>query len=272
MPPRFVILAIIAFWLATTAWLIYRDVLPPLQSGDPPPYSIDLADEVSAQTISWRVLRTGEEIGTVRTVVRRQPDRTFALEGDFRPLKALEILVIDIKQLRSRYTVTRGGDLRTLATQLQIVAGGKAIEVVVDGKVDNGMFTPLIRVEGTDVTRFPLLNLRPVPVGGNGNVLNPMHPLNRLRGLRAGQHWVQPVFDPLLLALSSRISQLPLRQLSAEVMPGTLTWNGAEVLCWKINIASGKTRSPPARGCGRRTAWCSSRKPATPARSWSSNG
>jgi len=234
MPPRVVILLIVAFWLVTTVWLIYREVLPALQSGDSPPYSIDLADEVSAQTITWKVLKEGEEIGTVRTVVHRQPDRTFALEGDFKP-RNLSILTVNVQNLLSRYVVTRGGDLRVIAIQLDVVAGGKAIKLGVDGKVVNGMFTPVIRVEGAGASAYPVPKLGAVAVAGHGNVLNPLNPLNRLKGLRAGQHWQQPIFDPLLVAVASLFATPPLRQLHAEVEPGMLVWNGSKEPCWKID-------------------------------------
>jgi hypothetical protein len=233
MPPRFVILAIIAFWLATTAWLIHREILPALQSGEPPPYSIDLADEVSAQTISWKVLQEGKEIGTVHTIVRRQPDRTFRLEGDFKPQRQLELFTVNIRHLRSWYAVTRGGDLRELSVELKLIFRNKAFELRVDGKVENGVFKPDVRLDGKDIEGFALPKLNPVAVAGHGNVLNPLHPLNRLKGLRAGQRWVQPMFDPLSVAVSSLFSP-PLSQLHAEVLPGMLLWEGAEVPCWKI--------------------------------------
>jgi len=209
-------------------------MLPALQSGEPPPYSIDLADEVSAQAITWKVLQDGKGIGTVQTVVRRhQTDRTFTLEADFK-LFNLRFLGVDVKKLLSRYVVTRGGDLCELANRLKVTVGSEVVELSVDGKVDNGLFTPVIRVVGPDGKGFPLPKLSPVAVAGHGSVLNPLHPLNRLKGLRAGQHWVQPMFDPLLVAVSSLITQAPLRQLNAEVAPGVLSWNGDEVSCWKI--------------------------------------
>jgi hypothetical protein len=234
MPPRPFVLAIIAFWLATTSWLIYREILPGLQTGEPPPYVIDLADEVSAQSISWRVLQNNKDLGLVLTLVRRQPDHTFALEADFKA-QQLEVLGVPIKNLRSRYVVTRGGDLRELGLRLKFLVHRQVLELNVAGKVDEGLFKPVVTVEGVDVKQLSLPQLKPVPVAAHGNVLNPLHPVNRLRGLRAGQRWAQPVVDPLAMSVSSLLAPPALRQLSAEVQPGVLFWNDAEVLCWRID-------------------------------------
>ena len=45
MPARPLLLAILFFWVATTGWLFYKELWPHLRSGQPPPYTIDLADE-----------------------------------------------------------------------------------------------------------------------------------------------------------------------------------------------------------------------------------
>jgi hypothetical protein len=240
MPPRSVVLAIIACWLATTGWLVYRDLLPAFESGAPPPFTIDLADEVSAQPNLWKVLQNGEEIGTARTEVHRRPDRTFALDGDLKQLRNFRVLTFEITRMRSRYVVTKEGDLRELEARVTLGPLINPIEVGFDGKVEDGMFTPVIRISGIDMGNMPLPKLTSVPVTGHGNVLNPMHPLNRLRGLREGQRWVQPLFDPLVAAVNSLGTSLGLgmqvaqRQLHAEVDPALLAWNGAIIPCWKI--------------------------------------
>jgi hypothetical protein len=39
--------------------------------------------------------------------------------------------------------------------------------------------------------------LEPVPVARTGSILNPLHPVNRIKGLRPGQTWRMPLLDPL---------------------------------------------------------------------------
>jgi hypothetical protein len=218
---------------------VYREVLPAFQTGEPPPFIIDLADEVSAQTITWEALAQGKPAGTARTKVSHRADRPFDLVSDFHPTN-LRLLGIDVKRVHSSYAVTRAGDLRELeaTVTVNVFAGADAIEVGVRGKVDQRMFTPEIRFAGLDLKGFPLPKLEPVPVSGRGSVLNPLHPLNRLKGLHDGQRWVQPVLDPLVVVVYSLIGkEPPLHRLYAEVTPGTLSWHGQDVACWQIGYS-----------------------------------
>src|SRR5471030_1683909 len=91
MPPRFLTLTILAFWLGMTGWLAYRDLWPRWRAGEPPPYSIDLADEARRQSVPvlWTVYRRlpgmvkDERIGRLHTwVVYRDEDDTFELHGE----------------------------------------------------------------------------------------------------------------------------------------------------------------------------------------------
>jgi hypothetical protein len=237
MPPRSVTLAIVAFWLATTGWLVYREVLPAFRTDEPPPFIIDLADEVSAHTINWEALQDGRVFGTAHTKVVPGKSRTFILTSKFKP-ENLRILTIGVKQVESSYAVTREGDLRELEARVEVFAGPDRIKLGIGGRVENGMFTPEIRFEGMDLKDAPLPKLEPVPVSGHGSVLNPLHPLNRLKGLHEGQHWVQPVIDPLVVAVYSLLKrQPPLRRLHAEVGTGVLAWKGSDVACWLIEYS-----------------------------------
>jgi hypothetical protein len=245
---------------------VYREVLPAFQTGEPPPFIIDLADEVSAQWISWKILHSGKDIGTARTVVRHRPDRTFMLVGEFKPNK-LQMFGIAVKKLDSFYAVTRDGDLREL--EAKVAVGAVPIEVGIGGTVDQGVFTPEIRVAGIDVSAVGLPKLDPVPVSGHGSVLNPLHPLNRLKGLRDGEQWVQPVMDPLAVALQSVkqallpfSTQPPLRRLHAQVSAGALVWDGQEVACWQIKYGE-PGQKPAARTWVRRSDGLVLRQEAT---------
>jgi hypothetical protein len=66
------------------------------------------------------------------------------------------------------------------------------------------------------------LDLAPVAVSAHGSVLLPLHPVNRIQGLRPGQHWRQPVVDPLADSLALFKSLAPAgeaRFLDATVRP-----------------------------------------------------
>ena len=73
----------------------------------------------------------------------------------------------------------------------------------------------------SDALEKPMqFDLPPTEVSYTGSVLLPLHPVQRIRGLRAGQSWRQPLVDPLRDAFAS----LPgvsggVRSLHARVLP-----------------------------------------------------
>jgi hypothetical protein len=75
------------------------------------------------------------------------------------------------------------------------------------------------------------LGLAELHVPVRGSVLNPMHLLNRLPGLRPQQSWRVPVLDPGLAGMS-------LSELEALVVEANLPWKDkgkdAEVSCYMI--------------------------------------
>src|SRR5437879_3167651 len=73
MPSRWVCLSIVAFWLAPTGWLFWTDVLPELTPGQPPPFTIDLLDEVNQKYSEalWMVSINGKETHKAITRVRQ---------------------------------------------------------------------------------------------------------------------------------------------------------------------------------------------------------
>lgn len=235
MPPRWCTLLIVVFWLATTSWMFYREAWPRLQGGEPPPYTIDLTDEVSIQHVPWKVLHKGEMVGTGRSLVRRQADRTYQLETVFKFDKLQILKLFDLRKMVTLYRVTEAGELRELAAKVvlseALSAKNKPVEMTleVSGLVEQGKFRPHVRVQGLDQD---VPNLDPVDVSGQGNVLNPMHLLNRLSGLRVGQRWRIPLVDPLSSLVPGQNLSLPF--LEADVKAGTLLWNQEDVPCFKI--------------------------------------
>lgn len=77
------------------------------------------------------------------------------------------------------------------------------------------------------------LDLPPTPVSHTGSVLMPLHPVSRVSGLRPGQHWHQPLVDPL----RDSFAALPgTRSLNAYVLPQPqmLKWGTSETSCLVI--------------------------------------
>jgi hypothetical protein len=97
-------------------------------------------------------------------------------------------------------------------------------------------YDPLLRPILEPLT--PILNslFQTVPVTEQGNVLNPMHPINRMSGLRAGQRFAVPTVQLLAAAMVQLGQKQPaVRQLWATVYEDHLTWNEQEILCWRID-------------------------------------
>src|SRR6266851_3374804 len=198
MPPRSFVLVITLFWLAATGWLFYRDLWPHLRSGQPPPYTIDLADEALQQApkISWGIFRKKNKIGIVQTwLTYRESDDTFELysRADKLDWGPIGLFSVEIRALSGMYRVTRDGQLRKLLAEATIsgrgigplqALGGK-VRAHVEGEVQNERFLPQGSVDfnGTRIE----LPLEPVAVSSQGSVLNPLHPIGRVRGLRPGQ-------------------------------------------------------------------------------------
>jgi hypothetical protein len=258
MPPRFFVLVIILFWLAATGWLFYRDLWPHLRSGQPPPYTIDLADEALQRTpkISWGIFRKDEKIGVVQTwLTYRESDDTFELYSQAAKLDwgHIGLFSVGIRDLFGMYRVTRDGQLRELLAEATIIGQGigplQALEIKVrahvEGEVQNERFLPQGSVDfnGTTIA----LPLEPVEVSSRGGVLNPLHPISRVRGLRPGQHWQMPLVNPLNDSLMALLKKDPgaefllqrhagVRILQAEVLPEAklLRWKGDDVPCLVI--------------------------------------
>jgi hypothetical protein len=245
MPSKFVTTAIVLFWLATTGWLVYRELAPRFAGGEPPPFTIDLTDEVGNTTVNWMVLQKEEKVGDGFTRIVRHPDRTFEFLADFR-LNDFKLLTLKPKlKIVGSYRVTEEGNLTQTAANLtaefpdsELALLVKRLEFDFTGDVRDRQLHPRIKLlfNGNDVNPFPP---EPIPVAESGRVLNPMHLVHKITGLREGQTWMIPLMDPVK-ALPSALQgivpgkELRIDQVQAEVKTEPLDWNRAETLCFKV--------------------------------------
>src|SRR5262245_35570900 len=105
MPPRPAVAAIILFWLVANGWLIYHEAIPYWRAGGPPPYNIDLTEELSNSLVSWKILRKDQEIGSATSFVERQHDRTYRLRTDLR-FTDVKLALLEFTKLSTTYHVT----------------------------------------------------------------------------------------------------------------------------------------------------------------------
>jgi len=234
MPPRLITLAIVLFWLSMTTWLVVREVVPILMAEDAPSVHVDLTEKIGAAPIvGWRVFKTAkgkpEPIGSgTSRIIVDEADDWYEFRSSFH-YDQFVIGPASIKSLESMYRVGKDGQLRTISAKAVVKAGGIDFDVGVDGTVENGFLEPRI---------FGVLEqkLDKIPMKQQGNVLNPMHLVNKLSGLREGQMWKIPLLDPLASLkekfIAAKGPSMPV--LIAEVKLDTLSWDKRPVACYKI--------------------------------------
>src|SRR5205814_3102506 len=101
MPHRSIVAAIVLAWLFANGWLFYREVWPHWRSGDPPPYAIDLTEELGKSSVDWDIWsgsdRKEDKIGNATSEVERRPDHTYWLRTALK-FKNLRLLDLQIKK------------------------------------------------------------------------------------------------------------------------------------------------------------------------------
>lgn len=261
MPSRPIVAAIVFFWLAMAGWYVFRDLAPRWAADAAPPYHIDLTDEVSASrmgsAISWNVYLENKHVGMGATkVVRSKEDRRrFELRGEFFNLRAPIVKdVLDLRKLWNRYVVTQEGDLvemeagTTLSLLVDVPVLGKGEHTLLaSAKMVDGQMTPRITLDGQEWNM-----LGDVAMARHGRILNPLYPFNRIPGLSEGKTWKEPLLH-LTGDFASHLSARSVpREVFAEVVTDSLSWNDEDVACFKIEYRGGPQRSVVARTWVRR--------------------
>lgn len=216
MPSRLAIVGIVAFWLAVTSYIGYRDVWPRYFSEAPPPIAIDLADEATQRAATrWIIYRGDTKIGSLSTRMEYQAaDDSFLFINTYTKL-TLEAgkagpasIEIDFPKLETGITVNRAGQLlhQYMSGDVRLLLGGIELgngSAEVNGRVVEGMLRGRCLVRYPSTNKVPNIDreLEPVPVPA-GQVLNPMMPVNRLRDVTPGRRWVIREVDPLRDAIA----------------------------------------------------------------------
>jgi hypothetical protein len=245
VPPRWLTVIILGFWVCTSGWLVYQEAGPLVQPPGAPPYFIDLVDEVQYQQAHarWVVAYNGRPLRAETWIEYDPADDTFALTATLYPRAAPsgepgdDGQVLGNRKVRSAtstHRVSRRGALRAIASHFEVVdTDGRLVKGSFDGAVRDGLFTS--RLSLTDPAAREC-DSQPVAVSGGACVLEPLHPAHRIAGLRPGQSWRLPLLDPIKDALAaSAPGAAPGREVvvTAHVLPETrpLTWNGREAPC-----------------------------------------
>ena len=243
MPPRWLALTIIAFWLATAGWLVWRDLWPRWRPGEPPPYHIDLIEEVTRgekHKTLWTVFQNDHEAYLAKSWVKHHPDDdTFAFHIDFSPKPHFGKPAapwLQIRLVSGMQRVTREGSLREMEARFAFDAPRLGVPTgttgLVAGTVRGNHFVPRLRLDlpGGLVREA---NLAPVEVSYHGSVLVPQQPVNRVQGLRPGQRWRMPLVEPFTAQFGLTDA---VRYVNARVLPEAreLEWKGKRKTCLVI--------------------------------------
>lgn len=243
MPSRFLTVVILLFWAVSTGWFFYAEFWPRFRGGDPPPFTIDLADEARRMSpaITWDIIRDGKTVGRVSTTIRYlDDDDSFELTGNVHDLDLGKDSSVQVAHMSNTYRVTREGRLLSVNTEAALRVGmGIELKVYFDGEVVGSTFRSKLRLESPLGNRT--LELATVPMVNQGSALNPLHPVDRIQGLSLGKSWRIALVDPVHDALANLVpgGQTGVTYLQARVLPEyqKLTWEDREELCFVIEYS-----------------------------------
>lgn len=219
MPPRVVAGLIVAFWLGTTGYLVYREWWPWFNADTAPPFTVDLADEAAPQYALWSIWRDDQQIGTAATSMTLQKNDTFELYSSVDNLK-IEVnlplppvkVPFTIAKLTTVQTVTREGRLRSVGSNMLMSVDmfGRRLELraEVAGVVRDGNLHARSSLDFGGKSQY---TLDPIPLE-SGSMLNPLQPVARVK-VRPGQRWKITNVDPLAEALNASLRQLVAKHL-----------------------------------------------------------
>lgn len=262
MPSRLITGAILVFWLGMTGWLIQREVVPMMLADAAPAYQIDLTEELEwternggtrrgSNEVRWTVDLNGErQTKAARSRVVANEDRTYEFRSFFqfdKDLLKIEALgfKIDIEEMENMYRVTRDGKLLAVSAIVGANLGPRRIKkgrpdlgepeftFGIKGDVLDGQFEPIV-FSGTFEHKLDKFD-----VPQQGNIVNPMHLVNRLLGLHDGKTWKITLVDPFE-GLKAQYGGQILKHVAgpstliAKVTTDTLDWDRHEVSCYKI--------------------------------------
>lgn len=242
MPSRWVCLLIVLSWLGVMASLVQREVWPLLQTDAPPPYTIDFLDESRHQQhnpVFWKIYLARDAAAEAdqkkvpqpmraETKVEHRADESFAfrMRAEAVPGRpALELGLTKLKKINSLYRLSSEGQLLEIEVELRFDAWKmENWEVWFQGHVVEGQFAAHYKVMPPrdhplheQLAKLGELDIEPIPMPENTSILQMLHPVGRIQGLRPGQRWRQPQVNPLeesVSRLGSVFNILPGRQKS----------------------------------------------------------
>jgi len=254
MYSRWYNVSVILLWLASMSWLVTQKVLPPLLVGQPPSYRTILAAQrpepvgwglmVNGRRVGWAI-STSSSLATELTEIRSRvhfdevPLREMA-EGLAGAVLQLIEQPLPKVQLDAQSTVTIDSLGRLLSFDSSVRLDPLDRPVRVRGAIEGSQMSVLVRF--ADFTYKTEMSLPP-----NALLADAFSPQTQLPGLRAGQTWTVPSYNPLR-------PRDPLEILQATVeRREPVSWNGHTEDVWLVvyqsdpGAALGSRRAPRGR-------------------------
>ena len=248
-------IVVACFWLASMTWLVWAKVLPPLLVGKPPTYAALVAGQQDDTAVEWQLLWDSQPIGGATSRVARADDglivQTSKLEIRRLPLSKINPLrmgilspnaglaepLLDLRA-ESRFEI-HPLDHELLGFESKLTTSLMTDPVFVRGSIEGNQLH-LNVTSGTFSYRTSAFIRPDRPLG------DALSPQMRLPGLRLGQTWTEPVYNPFRSANES----LDVVQAVVE-QEDFVFWNGRVEPTWLVvyrpdSGASGQ-REPRAR-------------------------
>jgi hypothetical protein len=187
-------------------------------------------------------LKKGVHIGSARSQVRRKDERSYDFWAAY-TFEQFNVGMLHVSKMEHVYRVSEDGKLQAISVKSWFHLGNDRpafgvndMMAEVQGEVEGNTLEPRLLYNGVEQKLF---SFGKIDMNEQGSVVNPMLPVNRLRGLRDGRTWKITMFDPfrgmtggLMKALVKQSATVP--TLIAEVSSDTLFWDKKLVACHKI--------------------------------------
>jgi len=220
MPSRLAVVSILFFWLITSGVVLYRELRPRYFADSPPEVAIDLSDEATPTLpVQWDIFQGDKKVGSLTTRMTHVPsDDTFRfisncvnLKFDFQAQG--QTLSVGVPSAEIIVRVTRDGRLREQSMvgrmEVKLLDSVLAINAEMKGRVDGETMIRHCRLKCPPFISVDR-QLDPIAVP-DGQVLNPLMPVNRLKHVYPGRQWsiraIDPLFDSLRLVLTEGIQE-----------------------------------------------------------------
>jgi hypothetical protein len=247
MESRWFNTVVVVFWATTMGWLFVTKILPPLRKGEPPNYlSVLAAEQSEPAEVRWRILWNDRAAGyaTHKVVRLRTGDAEIHSSVQFDHLP-LEDLVPSL--LHNQINQALGADAPlqlSWKSRLSIDAIGRLTGFRSDVRIDDlAVMTLDGAVEGTKLqvkasvaSGDPLTTSFRLP--NDALMGDAVSPQSFLPGLRLGQEWTVPVFNPLRPDSAIEVLQ------ATVPCDDWIVWNGEPIEARIVEIRSDPGSTP----------------------------